>query len=50
MQDHLNAARAAAEMTDMQLINAWAQVVDPENLTCEEQAILDEMARRDIDF
>lgn len=50
MQDHLNAAGAAAEMTDMQLINAWSQVADPDNLTCEEQAIRDEMVRRDIDF
>ena len=50
MQDHLNAAGEVADLTDQQLIEAWNSVTDPEMLSPVEQAVIDEMERRGIDF
>ncbi|MDG2515563.1 hypothetical protein P7B04_23095 [Sphingobium yanoikuyae] len=50
MQDHLNAAGEVADLTDQQLVELWIAVPDPEQLTPVEQAVIDEMERRGIDF
>lgn len=50
MQDHLNAAGEVADLTDQQLVELWIAVPDAEQLTPVEQAVIDEMERRDIDF
>ena len=38
------------QMTDAQLVDAWDKVEDGENLTDFEQAVLDEIERRNIDL
>jgi hypothetical protein len=38
------------QMTDEQLVDAWDKVEDGENLTDFEQAVLDEIERRNIDL
>ncbi|GFE77369.1 MULTISPECIES: hypothetical protein [Sphingomonadaceae] len=38
------------EMTDAQLVDAWDKVDDGENLTDFEQAVLNEIERRNIDL
>jgi len=38
------------EMTDAQLVDAWDKVYDGENLTDFEQAVLNEIERRNIDL
>lgn len=43
-------AAAFAAMTDAELVGLWDQVQDPENLTPLEQAVIDEMERREVDF
>lgn len=50
MQDHLNAASEAADLSDQQLVEAWNAVTDPDTLSPVEQAVIDEMERRGIDF
>ncbi|WP_158511244.1 hypothetical protein [Sphingobium sp. MI1205] len=45
-----DATDTAAAMTDAELVARWDQVQDPENLTPLEQAIIDEMERREVDF
>ena len=37
-------------LTDEALIRLWEQVKDPENLSDDEQAVIDEMERRGTDF
>ena len=41
---------APKEMTDAQLVDAWDKVDDGENLTDSEQAVLNEIERRNIDL
>ncbi len=43
-------AAAVAAMADAELVARWDQVQDPENLTALEQAVIDEMERREVDF
>ncbi|WIW88941.1 hypothetical protein K3M67_02885 [Sphingobium sp. V4] len=50
MEDHLKAAAEISKLTDAQLVARWNAIEDPDNLTVEQQAIIDEMARREIDF
>jgi len=38
------------QMTDEQLVDTWDKVEDGENLTDFEQAVLDEIERRNIDL
>ncbi|WP_155986417.1 hypothetical protein [Novosphingobium resinovorum] len=38
------------QMTDKQLVDEWDKVEDGENLTDFEQAVLDEIERRNIDL
>lgn len=38
------------QLTDGALIRLWEQVEDPENLSDDEQAVIDEMERRGTDF
>lgn len=38
------------QMTDEQLVDAWDKVEDGQNLTDFEQAVLDEIERRNIDL
>lgn len=38
------------QMTDKELVDAWDKVDDGENLTDFEQAVLDEIERRNIDL
>jgi len=38
------------QMTDEQLVDEWDKVEDGENLTDLEQAVLDEIERRNIDL
>ena len=38
------------DMTDAQLVERWNEVEDHEQLTPADQAIIDEMERREIDF
>lgn len=38
------------QMTDKELVDAWDKVEDGENLTVFEQAVLDEIERRNIDL
>lgn len=37
-------------MTDEELCRAWSAVQDHDNLTPFDQAVMDEMAKREIDF
>ncbi|QHD69017.1 hypothetical protein GS397_19410 [Sphingobium yanoikuyae] len=46
MHDHLKSAALAAEMSDDDLARAQAAIVDLSDLTGEQQAVLDEFARR----
>jgi len=48
MQDHLRYAALAAAMTDDELAAAQTAILDPDNPTGEEQAILDELIRRNF--
>lgn len=48
MQDHLRYAALAAVMSDDELVEAQAAIADPENITDEQQAILDELVRRNF--
>lgn len=50
MDDAADTAAAVAAMTDAELVGLWDQVQDPENLTPLEQAVIDEMERREVDF
>ncbi|EQB10269.1 MAG TPA: hypothetical protein VF463_09770 [Sphingobium sp.] len=38
------------QMTDEQLVDAWDKVEDGENLSDFEQAVIDEIERRNIDL
>lgn len=46
MQDHLRLAALAAAMSDDELAASHALIVDPDNLTAEQQAVIDEIMRR----
>jgi len=48
MQDHLRYAALASTMSDDELVEAHSAIVDPENLSPEQQAIVDELVRRNF--
>jgi len=50
MANPADTAAVVAAMTDAELVSRWDQVQDPENLTVLEQAVIDEMERREVDF
>lgn len=50
MDNAADSAAAVAVMTDAELVGLWDKVQDPENLTPLEQAVIDEMERREVDF
>ncbi|MEO7465543.1 MAG: hypothetical protein ABIV36_00860 [Sphingobium limneticum] len=41
---------AAAAMTNSELVELWDQVDDHDHLTPLQQAVIDEMERREVDF
>jgi hypothetical protein len=43
-------AAAATEMTDAELLAAWSAVEDGDNLTPLQQAVIDEIERRELDI
>lgn len=50
MTDALTEARKVADLTDTDLILAWTAGAGRARLTAYQRAVLDEMARREIDF
>lgn len=48
--DAVTADETAAGMTDQQLLDAWDAVTDGENLTDVEEAVLEEIERRNLDI
>ncbi|MGA1806519.1 hypothetical protein VHN57_02120 [Sphingobium sp. WW5] len=48
MDDHLKAAAQASAMTNSQLIAVRNRIVDIDNLTSQQQAVIDEIKRRAI--
>lgn len=48
MQDHLRYAALAAALSDDELVATQATIIDPDNLTGEQQAALDEILRRNF--
>lgn len=49
MDDHLKAAAQASAMTTSQLIAVRNRIVDSNDLTSQQQAVIDEIKRRAID-
>ncbi|EQA96873.1 hypothetical protein [Sphingobium baderi] len=50
MHNHLQCATVVADMSDAELIEIWSKMADPDRPTDLEEAVVDEMERRDIDF
>jgi hypothetical protein len=48
MEDHLKHAAWAAAMSDDELAQAHATITDPDNLTAQQQAVVDEMILRNF--
>ncbi|WBQ19300.1 hypothetical protein [Sphingobium yanoikuyae] len=48
MEDHLKAAALAADMSDAELIKAWSAIGDRDDLTKDQQAVMDEMILRGL--
>ncbi|WP_426387589.1 hypothetical protein [Sphingobium sp. R-21] len=50
MEDAHRAAVQVAALTDAQLIAIWAGILDTDEMTEEQRAVIDEMERRNLDF
>lgn len=49
MEEPHRAAAQVAALTDAQLIAIWAGILDNDEMTEEQRAVIDEMERRDLD-
>lgn len=50
MQEIAKERDAVAAMTDAELVRLWDQVQDHDNLTPLQQAVIEEMERREVEF